>query len=180
VPAAILETPRLRLRGWTAQDLDPWCELNADPRVCEFFPFPFPRERSLALAATIREELEQRGYGWWIAEIKESGTFAGSIALIEVSFEAHFTPATEIGWRLAYEHWGNGYATEGAAAALRFAFEVLGLREVVAMTAVDNVRSRRVMERLGMTHDPRDDFDHPRLPKGHPLERHVLYRARPA
>ena len=103
--------------------------------------------------------------------------FAGVVALQDVPFEAPFTPAREVGWRFAYDHWGHGYATEGARAALDFAFERLGWHEVVAFTAALNLRSQKVMERLGMTHDPNDDFDHPRIPEGDPLRRHLLYRA---
>jgi len=178
--AAIIETPRLILRGWTDDDLEPWCAMNADPRVTEFFPVPFPRERSLALAAAMREELEHRGYGWWIAEVKDSsaGKFDGTIALTKIAFQAHFTPAVEIGWRLPFALWGNGYATEGARAALDFGFNRLQLDEIVAITAVPNGRSQRVMQKLGMTRDPRDDFDHPKIEPGHRLARHVLYRMR--
>lgn len=150
--------------------------MNADPRVMEFFPRVIERERSLESARRIRRELEERGYGWWVVEIKDGPAFAGTIALVEVNFTEHFTPATEIGWRLAYDSWGNGYATEGAKAAIRFGFDRLGLPEIVSMTATANVRSQRVMQRLGMSHDPLDDFDHPRIDPGHPLRRHVLYR----
>ena len=117
------------------------------------------------------------GYGWSVVEVKGGPRFAGVAALQPVPFVAAFTPAQEIAWRFAPKAWGHGYATEAAKALLGVAFEKLGWPEVVAMTAATNTRSRRVMERLAMTHDPQDDFDHPRLPHGHPLARHVLYRA---
>ncbi len=150
--------------------------MNADPRVTEFFARPYTRERSEANAKTIRESLARDGYGWWAVEIRHGAPFAGLIALQAVPFAAPFTPANEIGWRFASEHWGRGFATEAARAALGFAFGELGWHEVVAFTAASNVRSRRVMERLGMTYDSRDDFDHPKVELGHPLLRHVLYR----
>lgn len=154
--------------------------MNADPRVMEFFPSAFTRNEADEVAARLRERLETNGFGWWVAETKEDGSFAGVIALQMVPFEAAFTPALEVGWRLPVSAWGKGFATEGGAAALRFARERLGYDEVVAMTAAINVRSRRVMERLGMTYDPADDFAHPRLEEGHRLRPHVLYRSRPS
>jgi RimJ/RimL family protein N-acetyltransferase len=172
----ILETPRLFLRGWRAEDVEPWVRMNADARVREFFPGVATRDESLAVAARLRAALRRDGYGWWILETRRDEAFAGVIALQPVPFEAHFTPVHEIGWRLAFDAWGRGYATEGAAAVLRLAFERLDLPEVVALTASTNRRSRAVMERLGMTHDPADDFDHPRLAQGDRLRRHVLYR----
>jgi len=174
----IIETPRLILRGWTNGDVEAWAQMNADPRVMEFFPSTLERERSIASATAMRAELERDGYGWFVAEIKGGLPFAGTIALQPVPFAAPFTPANEIGWRFAVDAWGHGYATEAASAALSFAFHYLKWTEVVAMTAEINARSRRVMERLGMTHDPSDDFDHPRLAMGDRLKRHVLYRAR--
>jgi RimJ/RimL family protein N-acetyltransferase len=112
-------------------------------------------------------------------EVRGGAAFAGFVGLSVPRFEAHFAPCVEIGWRLAAQHWGHGYATEGARAALAFGFGTLGLEEIVAFTAPRNVRSRRVMEKIGMTYDPADDFDHPLLPEGHPLRRHVLYRIAP-
>ena len=176
MPLPVIETPRLRLRNWRDEDLQPWFEMGADPRVMEFFPGVYDRERSDSIAASVRQRNEANTYGWWIVEEKNGEPFAGVIQLDEVSFEAHFTPVREIGWRLPVEFWGRGYATEAARAVLEYAFERLAMDEVVALTTVMNVRSRRVMERLGMTHDPNDDFDNPRVPDGHPLQRHVLYR----
>ena len=175
----ILETPRLLLRGWTDGDVEAFARMNADPRVMEFFPSTYARERSIASATALRAELERDGYGWFVVEVKGGMPFAGVVALQAVPFEAHFTPATEIGWRFAVDAWGHGYATEAAAAALAYARNRLGLSEVVSMTAEINTRSQRVMQRLGMTRDPNDDFDHPRLEAGHRLRRHVLYRYGP-
>ena len=152
--------------------------MNADPRVAEFLARSYTRELSESLAVAMRRQLQACGYGWWVVEVRGGAPFAGLIALQDVPFEAPFTPAREIGWRFAFEFWGHGYATEGARAALDFAFDRLGWDEVVAFTAALNVRSQRVMERLGMSHDPRDDFDHPRLAEGDPLRRTLLYRAR--
>jgi len=150
--------------------------MNADARVMEFFPNVYTRAEADETAGRIRERLETNGFGWWIAETKDDAGFAGVIALQMVPFEAAFTPALEVGWRLPVAYWGKGLATEGATAAIAFAREHLGHDEIVAMTAEINLRSRRVMERLGMTHDAADDFDHPRLAEGHRLRRHVLYR----
>ncbi len=176
--APVLKTSRLTLRPWVDADVDAWAALNADPRVMEFFPSTYDRARSESSAAAIRRDLESDGYGWWAVEVAGGAVFAGVVALQQVPFQAPFTPALEIGWRLGHDSWGHGYATEGARAALDFAFDVLGRDEVVALTAVPNLRSQRVMQRLGMRHDSRDDFELPRLEAGHPLRRHVLYRVR--
>jgi ribosomal-protein-alanine N-acetyltransferase len=157
--------------------------MNADPRVMEYYPAPLTRAESDALIDRIQAPFNHRGYGLSAAELRDTGEFIGYIGLSVPTFEAHFTspahPATEIGWRLAADHWGRGLATEGAAAVLNYAFTDLGLAEVVSFTTAANLRSRRVMEKLGMTRNPTEDFDHPSLPAGHPLRRHVLYRVRP-
>jgi RimJ/RimL family protein N-acetyltransferase len=142
----------------------------------EYFPALLPREQSDALAARIEGHFEQHRFGLWAVEIVDIAPFAGFIGLSVPGFEAHFTPCVEIGWRLAAGYWGCGYATEGARAVLAFGFEQLRLAEIVSFTAPHNLRSRRVMERLGMTRNPLDDFDHPALPEDHPLRRQVLYR----
>jgi RimJ/RimL family protein N-acetyltransferase len=142
-----------------------------------YFPAPLTRDQSDAFAERVRTTLGERGWGLWAVEVDGGAPFIGFVGLAEPRFDAHFTPAVEIGWRLAREHWAKGYATEAARSALSFAFDELGLDEVVSFTAVENVRSRRVMERMGMTHDPAEDFDHPLVLEG-PLRRHVLYRAR--
>lgn len=150
--------------------------MNADPRVMAFFPAALSTGESDALAARIEQQFEQRGFGLWAVEIPGVVPFAGFIGLSVPSFQTHFTPCVEIGWRLAADHWGHGYATEGARIVLQAGFETLGLDEIVSFTSVDNLPSRRVMERIGLGHDPADDFDHPGLPVGHRLRRHVLYR----
>jgi RimJ/RimL family protein N-acetyltransferase len=175
-----LETNRLCLRRWRMDDRVPFARLNIDPRVMEFFPGPLSREESDALADRIEAHFQRNGFGLWAVEIPGITRFAGFIGLSIPSFEAPFTPCVEIGWRLAAEHWNHGYATEGARAVLEFGFQSLQLEEIVSFTVPENVRSRRVMERIGMTHSASDDFEHPALPEGHPLRRHVLYRlARP-
>jgi len=171
-----LTTPRLRLRPWRDADLAPFAALNADPKVMAHFPKPLDRRESDEAAARIRAGFAQRGYGWWAVEVPGEVAFAGFIGLSIPGFDAHFMPCVEIGWRLAWAQWGKGYATEGARAALGFAFGTLGLREVVAFTTTTNLPSQAVMRRLGMHRSPADDFDHPNLPEGHRLRRHVLFR----
>jgi RimJ/RimL family protein N-acetyltransferase len=168
------------LRRWRAEDRIGFAKLNADPRVMEFFPGLMTREESDARADRIEAHFQEHGYGLWAVEIPGSAAFVGFIGLIVQRFQAHFTPAVEIGWRLHADHWNRGYATEGARAVLEFGFNLLNLEEIVSSTVPANLRSRRVMEKIGMTHSPKDDFDHPLLTEGHPLRRHVLYRlARP-
>jgi RimJ/RimL family protein N-acetyltransferase len=173
-----IRTERLVLRRWQEADRLPFQRLNADPRVMEFLSEPLTAEASDALFDRIQAHINRHGFGPFAAELVETGEFLGFTGLFVPEFDAHFTPAVEIGWRLAFECWGKGLATEGARAAVRFGFEALGLDEIVSFTVPGNLRSRRVMEKLGMTHDPRDDFDHPGLPEGHPLRKHVLYRIR--
>jgi ribosomal-protein-alanine N-acetyltransferase len=147
----------------------------------EHFPATLSREESDAQVTGIEARFAEREFGLWAVEVVGVTPFAGFVGLTVPRFSAPFTPCVEVGWRLAAEHWGHGYATEGGRAALDFGFDVLGLSEIVAFTVPENVRSRRVMEKLGMTRDPSDDFDHPVLPAGHRLSRHVLYRiARPS
>jgi len=175
-----LSTTRLRLRRWHPEDRPPFAALNLDPAVMEHFPAPISRTESDALADRIETHFDRHGFGLWAVEIPGVSPFAGYVGLSIPSFQAHFTPAVEVGWRLARDCWGQGYATEGARAALGFAFERLGLKEIVSFTVPANLRSRRVMERIGMTHTPSDDFDHPLLAENHPLRRHVLYRIKRA
>lgn len=169
-------TERLRLRRWVAADREPFAALNADPLVMEYFPATLSRDESDVLADRIEEKCQKQGFCFWAVEVSGVVPFAGFIGLSIPSFETHFTPCVEIGWRLARAHWNQGYATEGAAAALRYGFGTLQLPEVVAFTAPGNARSRRVMEKIGMRYNPAEDFDHPSIPAGHPLCRHVLYR----
>lgn len=175
-PIPTLTTERLVLRPWRDSDLASFAALNADPVVMEHFPAPLTRAESDAVAGRMRRSLAERGYGWWAAEAPGVAPFVGVIALAVPNFEAPFMPAVEVGWRLATAFWGRGYATEGAREALRFGFEDLNLEEIVSLTATTNTRSQAVMQRLGMRHDPADDFDHPKLPPGHRLRRHVLFR----
>jgi RimJ/RimL family protein N-acetyltransferase len=171
-----LRTNRLLLRRWLPADRAPFAELNADPRVVEYLPAALSREESDAFAARIEAHFDERGFGLWAVEVPGGVAFAGFVGLSVPRFEAHFTPCVEIGWRLARQQWGRGYATEGARAALAFGLDVLQLGEIVSFTVPGNLRSRRVMERIGMTHHPADDFDHPALPEEDPLRPHVLYR----
>jgi RimJ/RimL family protein N-acetyltransferase/8-oxo-dGTP pyrophosphatase MutT (NUDIX family) len=172
----MIETERLILRPWCDEDLEPFAKMNADPRVMEFFPSVKSFDESLKDYTKFREIFEKNGWGFWAATLKENGAFIGFIGLSQIRFETSFTPAVEIGWRLAFEHWGKGYATEGAKAAIKYGFENLQLEEIVSFTAVDNLRSRQVMHKLGMHHE--SDFEHPLLPAGHKLRPHVLYRKR--
>lgn len=177
-PRPTLTTRRLILRPWRAADLAPFAAMNADPRVMAFFPAMLSRAESDSLVARAQAHFDTQGFGLWATEAPGVAPFTGFVGLMRPRFEAHFTPCVEIGWRLAFDHWGKGYATEAARAALAFGFETAGLDEIVSLTVAGNARSRAVMARLGMTHDPREDFDHPDLPANHPLRRHVLYRAR--
>ena len=172
----VLETPRLYLRRWRDTDRVPFARINADPRVMEFFPKCLSRPESDAGVDLIRAHFDQHGFGLYAAELPEARRFIGFIGLSVPSFEAHFTPCIEIGWRLEPESWGKGLATEGARAVAAYAFQTLHIPELVSMAVANNVRSTRVMKKIGMTRNPGDDFDHPSLPAGHPLRRHVLYR----
>jgi RimJ/RimL family protein N-acetyltransferase len=171
-----LTTPRLRLRHWLPTDLPPFTELNADPLAMQFMPRPLTAEQSRAFATGAESALVAQGFGLWAVELSASQEFIGCVGLNEPSFEAHFMPCMEVLWRLLPRHWGCGYATEAARACVAFAFGKLGRHEVVSFTVPANVRSRAVMERLGMRREERDDFEHPRLSVGDPLRHHVLYR----
>jgi len=172
-----LRTARLLLRAWRGEDLEPFAAMNADPAVREHFPGgPMPRAESDALVERFQARWRDDGHAPWAVERLDDGRFIGFIGLLSVHFEAHFTPAVEVGWRLAKDAWGHGFATEGGQASLRWGFETLRLEEIVSFTTPGNARSRAVMERLGMTRDVDDDFEHPRIPPGEPLRRHVLYR----
>ena len=175
-----LLTERLELRRWRPADRAPFARLNGDPRVMEYFPALLTPAESNRMVELIEAHFNRHGFGMWAAELRSTGEFTGFIGLNIPTFDAPFTPCVEIGWRLDPEFWGKGIATEGARAVLDHAFSVLALPEIVAFTVPANRRSRRVMEKLAMTHDPAGDFDHPRLPEGHPLRRHVLYRKKAA
>ncbi|HYD81544.1 MAG TPA: GNAT family N-acetyltransferase [Paucimonas sp.] len=170
-----LDTSRLRLRQWKAADREPFAALNADPRVMEFFPAPLDRADSDAMADRCGARIAERGWGLWAVEVRATGEFIGFVGLEIPKGPLPFLPCVEIGWRLAFPHWGKGYATEAARAALAAGFERIGLDEIVSFTALVNRRSRAVMERLGMR-DSGVGFDHPRVPEGSPLRPHCLYR----
>lgn len=174
VQAIELQTERLRLRQWRDADREPFAALNADPRVMAFFPAPLDRAASDAMADRCAALIAQRGWGFWALELMASGEFIGFAGLHTPSPELPFSPCVEVGWRLAFRHWGKGYATEAAKTALEVAFETLALPEIVAFTVPANLRSRAVMARLGMRES--GSFEHPALPLGHPLRPHCLYR----
>ncbi len=171
-----LETGRLILRRWQAEDRDGFSGLNADPKVAEFLPNILSREESDAMADRIDAHFETHGYGLYAMQLKESGAFIGFTGLSHVGFEAPFTPAVEIGWRIAAAHWGKGYVPEAAGAVMRHAFEHLKMTRLVSFTVPDNRRSVRVMEKIGMVRVVEGDFAHPRLPADHRLSQHVLYK----
>ncbi len=173
---AILSSDRVRLRLWRDEDREAFAAMNADARVMEFFPSRLSRVESDAMVDRIQAHFSHRDFGLWAIEVPDVAPFIGFTGLAVARFSARFTPCVEVGWRLAFEHWGHGYATEAARLALGHGFETLALSEIVSFTSATNHRSRAVMERLGMRRDPAEDFDYPTLPEGHPLRRHVLYR----
>lgn len=165
------------LRGWKESDLAPFAEMNADPEVREYFPALLTKEQSDAAARHFQAAMERDGFGLYAAELRATSEFIGFIGLdlMDFAIPGIAQPAVEIGWRLARAHWGKGLATEGARAVAQHAFRALRLQEIVSITATANVRSQRVMERIGMQRLAELDFDNPRIPEGHPLRRHVLY-----
>ncbi|HYF45805.1 MAG TPA: GNAT family N-acetyltransferase [Acidimicrobiales bacterium] len=173
-----LRTDRLLLRRWRDADRAPFAEMNADPEVMEHFVRPLGRDESDDMVDRIEAHFDREGWGLWAVEVLDDGRFAGFVGLWPTPPDLPFSPAVEVGWRLARHAWGRGVATEGAEAALADGWTRVGLDEVVSMTTVTNVRSQRVMQRLGMTRDPADDFEMPKIPEGHPLRDHVLYRLR--
>jgi RimJ/RimL family protein N-acetyltransferase len=172
----VLSTARLELRHWEDGDLAAFAALNADPEVMQFMARSLSRAESDAFAAAAAAALLGRGWGLWAVDLRAGREFLGCVGLSVPTFAAHFTPCLEVLWRLKRTAWGRGYASEAAGAALAFAFGELAAPEVVAFTVPANLRSRRVMERLGMQHDVAGDFAHPRLAPGHALRPHVLYR----
>jgi ribosomal-protein-alanine N-acetyltransferase len=174
-----MDTERLILRRWREDDRLPFAAMNADPDVMRHFPSVMTKEQSDTFVDRIEQGFDEQGYGLWALEVRDSGEFIGFTGLILQTFEAHFTPAVEIGWRLARPAWGHGYAIEAARKVLAYGFGEAGLDEIVSMTTVGNARSRSVMERLGMTRDPADDFEHTGISEGSPIRSHVLYRIRP-
>jgi RimJ/RimL family protein N-acetyltransferase len=173
-PGVDIATPRLWLRRWRSGDLEPFAALNADPEVMEHFPSTLSREETAAAVGWVEKHFEDHGFCFWAVEVPGRAPFIGFIGLAVPAFETSFTPCVEIGWRLARPWWGQGLATEGARAVLAHGFERLEFSEIVSFTVPGNLRSRRVMEKLGMRYS--EDFEHPRIDPQHPLRRHVLYR----
>jgi RimJ/RimL family protein N-acetyltransferase len=171
-----MQTQRLILRRWQQADLEPFAQMNADPEVMEHYPSCLTKDESQLFIQRAEEKFETNGFGFWALELKENSQFIGFVGLNIPNFEAAFTPCVEIGWRLGRGYWGKGYASEGAKAALDYALAPARLKEILSWTYEGNLRSRKVMERIGMIHDPKEDFNHPSLSEGHPLSRHVLYR----
>jgi RimJ/RimL family protein N-acetyltransferase len=169
-----MSRPTVLLRQWKGSDLAPYAAMNADPEVMRHFPRPLSRGESRGYMERCREGIHERGWGLWAIDM--DGEFAGFAGLARPGFTSHFTPCVEIGWRLRREFWGRGVAYAAALEAERIAFEELRLPRLVSFTAVGNLRSRRLMERLGFTSDANEDFPHPLLPLESPLLRHVLYR----
>jgi RimJ/RimL family protein N-acetyltransferase len=167
---------RISLRRWRDEDRDDFAAMNSDARVMEFFRSRLSRTESDAMVDHIQKHFDEHGFGLWAIEVPGVAPFIGFTGLAFARFNAPFTPCVEIGWRLAFEHWGHGYATEAARMALGYGFRALAFSEVVSFTSETNQRSRAVMERLGMRRNPAEDFDYPSFPEGHPLRKHVLYR----
>lgn len=177
--STVIKTERLILRPWREEDLVPFVQLNADQRVMECFPAPLSQEETMQMMQRFQSKIEKNGWGLWAVEVPSIAPFIGFIGLNPVERETcpvPFAPAVEVGWRLAYDYWGKGFATEGALASLKFGFEDLQLPEIVSFTATQNLRSMAVMKKIGMHRDPLEDFDHPHVPEGHVLKKHVLYR----
>ncbi|MEO7262504.1 MAG: GNAT family N-acetyltransferase [Jatrophihabitantaceae bacterium] len=164
------------MRRWRPADREQFAAMNADPQVMAHFPAPLDRAASDALVDRFEAGFAELGFGLWALERIDTGEFIGFTGLSVPRFQAHFTPAVEVGWRLSRQAWGHGFATEAGRQALRVGFQEFGLSEIVSFTASDNAASRAVMRRLGMICDPAEDFEHPMLAPGHPLRRHVLYR----
>ncbi len=171
----MIETERLILRAWKDEDLLPFARLNADPLVMEHFPNTLTLEQTKTMIETLKKRFETDGFSFFAVELKSSGEFIGMTGLNKPAYQTPFTPCVEVGWRIAKEFWNKGYATEAAKASLDYGFNVLGLDRIASFTAVENIKSQRIMEKIGMTRDLNGDFDHPNVPQGHRLTRHVLY-----
>lgn len=169
-----LNTPRLTLRQWRSSDLAPFAVMNSDAEVMQYYPAIWTREQSDAFAYRVRQLIDERGWGFWALEERTSQQFMGFVGLHTPSNELPFSPCVEVGWRLAKPYWGQGYATEAACTAMRFAFEQLHFKELVAFTSIHNLKSTAVMQRIGMCYDC--EFDHPHVSVESGLRRHVLYR----
>lgn len=173
--STFIETDRLILRTWREENLLPFSRLNADSRVMEYFPSTLTFDQTKSFLEMLKTRQEEDGFSFLAAELKSTGEFIGMIGLNRPRYQTPFTPCVEIGWRIAFEHWNNGYATEGATACLAYGFENLNLDEIVSFTASTNLKSQRIMEKIGMQRNPTGDFNHPNVPEGHPLSLHVLY-----
>ena len=171
-----IETPRLIIRPWKDSDIPEFAKMNQDPDVRQFFPRLLTPEESAGFVEFYRQQLKDHGFCFWAVELKATQEFIGFVGLGVCPSEMPFSPAVEIGWRLSKKHWNHGYATEAARFVLHEAFEKFNLKEVVSFTAMPNKKSMRIMEKIGLSHDPKDDFDHPKLDKDHWLCRHVVYR----
>ena len=171
-----LQTSRLILRNWKQNDIEPFAILNSDPRVCEFLPNVLSQEETLTSVIKIQSHFKKHAFGLFAVELISTKTFIGFVGLKYFSFDSHFTPSVELAWRLSWENWGQGLATEAAQKVTQYGFETLGLPEILAITAKNNQRSRRVMEKLGMFTNEDENFLHPQLEYSHPLAEHVLYR----
>lgn len=172
----MIRTKRLILRQWKPKDYPLFAKMNADPLVREFFPTLLTTDESNEQACLFQKRIEENGWGFFAVEAPGIADFIGFIGIQPIPFTAPFTPSVEIGWRIAHEFWGRGFAPEGASAVLEYGFRNLHLPEIVSLTPLQNLRSMKVMEKIGMTRNPEEDFDHPRVADGHPLKRHVLYR----
>ena len=174
----IIQTKRLILRPWHESDLEPFAIMNADPEVMKYFPSLLSKQESDNLALRIQEKIAKNKYGFWAVSAPGLCDFIGILGLNHLeksTFPAPFTPAVEIGWRLGSPYWNQGFATEGALACLRYDFTKLSLPEIVSFTATQNIKSRSVMEKIGMHYDPKGDFHHPKIPMEHSLSKHILY-----
>lgn len=174
----IFETERLILRTWKPEDATAYFLINQDPKVIEFLRGPLTMQDVNDFIPAANRHQEQHGFTLWAAELKSTGELIGWIGLNSIVTGLPFTPTVEIGWRLGSQYWGNGYATEGAKAALAYGFEKCRLQEITSFTVPANKRSIRVMEKIGMRYDPEGDFAHPKLPADHRLSHHILYRTR--
>lgn len=173
-----LQSRRLILRRWKPEDLEPFAEMNADPRVMEYFPKLLNREEVRAMITRLEKHFDEKGFGLFCAELKSTHECVGFVGMQVPAFDTHFSPCVEIGWRLSHKVWGQGLAGEGAKRVLEFAFKDLKMKEVLALASKINARSRRVMEKLGMHYVPEYDFEHPRLEPGSAIRPHVSYRIR--
>lgn len=171
-----ISTSRLLLRLWKEGDIDAYYQINQNPDVLEFLPGALTRTEVKNFMARQNQQFVERGFALWAAELKETSDLIGFIGLNYFDYPVHFSPAVEIGWRLSSSFWGKGYATEGARKVIEFGFHQCHLQEIVAFTVPKNIRSQRVMEKIGMVQDMNGDFFHPKLPRKHRLAKHVLYR----